>query len=136
MTKIVKTEIESVHGSKHRLIFFRSTDDAGGVHKYGPVITADEKLDPASLIDVVAKRVQQSLDEADRAKQEQQEAGELAAVLIGDKFDKAKSPAISKLLAESLTTTLVQAKDAPELAKLLKEIEDETKKPGGGKVTP
>jgi hypothetical protein len=133
MTTIVKTSIESVHGSKHRLLFYRCLDDQGTVHKYGPVITADPELDPASLLKQVARRVQESLDAAARRKTTEKEAGELAAVLIAGKFDKATSPELAKLLAESLTTTLVQAKDAPELAKLLKEVEDEAKKPGGVK---
>jgi hypothetical protein len=126
--KIVKTTIESIHGSKSRMIFYKCIDSDGKTHKYGPVITSDEKLDAESLLDSIAKRVQQSLDAAAEDAKAQKEAGELAVVLIGEKFDKAVSPELSKLLAESLATTLVSSKDQPELAKLLKEVEDEVKK--------
>ena len=54
-------EIDSIHGSKQRMIFYRITDDAGGVHQYGPVITIDPAFDPEAHKAVVAAKMAESL---------------------------------------------------------------------------
>lgn len=57
---IVATEIESIHGAKGqtRAVFFRCRDQNGDWHRYGPVITSDDRFDPEKYRDVVAKKVQ------------------------------------------------------------------------------
>lgn len=54
-------EIDSIHGSKQRMIFYRVTDDAGVVHQYGPVITIDPEFDPEAHKSVVLAKMQERL---------------------------------------------------------------------------
>lgn len=54
-------EIDSIHGDRQRMIFYRITDDAGGVHQYGPVITIDPEFDPEAHKSVVLAKMQESL---------------------------------------------------------------------------
>ena len=54
-------EIDSIHGSKQRMIFYRVTDDAGVVHQYGPVITIDPAFDHEAHKSVVLAKMQESL---------------------------------------------------------------------------
>ena len=54
-------EIDSTHGDRQRMIFYRITDDAGGVHQYGPVITIDPEFDPEAHKSVVLAKMQESL---------------------------------------------------------------------------
>ena len=54
-------EIDSIHGSKQRMIFYRVTDDVGGIHSYGPVITIDPEFDPEAHKSVVLAKMQESL---------------------------------------------------------------------------
>jgi hypothetical protein len=57
---IVTTEIESIHGDAHRMIFFRCQDHLGAWHNYGPVITSDinfaaEAFKPTAAAKVAAR---------------------------------------------------------------------------------
>lgn len=58
---IVATEIESVHGSTQRMIFYRCQDHLGAWHPYGPVITSDANFDAEAFKATVAVKVAESL---------------------------------------------------------------------------
>ena len=62
---IVATEIESVHGSDHRMIFFRCRDHLNVWHSYGPVITTDANFDAEAFKPTVAVKVAERLAEAE-----------------------------------------------------------------------
>ncbi len=58
-------EIDSIHGSEHRMVFYRVTDDTGVIHNYGPVITTDPSFDPEAHKAVVAEKMQEALAAAE-----------------------------------------------------------------------
>jgi hypothetical protein len=58
---IVVTEIESVHGSAQRMIFYRCQDQNGNWYPYGPVITTDANFDANAFKATVALKVAESL---------------------------------------------------------------------------
>ena len=62
---IVLTEIESVHGSTQRMIFYRCQDSQGTWHPYGPVITSDANFDAEAFKATVALKVAASLAQAE-----------------------------------------------------------------------
>jgi len=62
---IVTTEIESIHGSAHRMIFYRCQDHLGAWHSYGPVITSDTNFDADAFKPTVAVKVAAQLAEAE-----------------------------------------------------------------------
>jgi hypothetical protein len=60
---IVTTEIESIHGSAQRMIFYRCQDHLGEWHNYGPVITTDANFDADAHKSVVAAKIASMLAE-------------------------------------------------------------------------
>jgi hypothetical protein len=62
---IVTTEIESIHGEAHRMIFYRCQDHLGEWHNYGPVISGDPLFDAELHKPVVAEKVARMLAEAE-----------------------------------------------------------------------
>ena len=54
---IVATEIESIHGTTKRMIFYRCQDHLGAWHPYGPVITNDTGFDEVAFKTNVAVKV-------------------------------------------------------------------------------
>ena len=58
-------EIDSIHGSKQRMIFYRVTDDVGGIHSYGPVISSDPAFDAEAHKSVVAEKMAEMLAAAE-----------------------------------------------------------------------
>jgi len=58
---IVTTEIESIHGSAPRMIFYRCQDHLGEWHNYGPVISNDPQFDADAHKAIVAVKVAESL---------------------------------------------------------------------------
>ena len=62
---IVATEIESIHGDAHRMIFYRCQDHLGAWHSYGPVITSDAGFDAEAFKPTVATKVAERLAEAE-----------------------------------------------------------------------
>lgn len=58
---IVATEIESIHGSVHRMIFYRCQDHLGAWHSYGPIITSDVNFDAEAHKPIVAAKVAERL---------------------------------------------------------------------------
>jgi hypothetical protein len=60
---IVSTEIESIHGSTNRMIFYRCQDHLGAWHNYGPVITIDTNFDAEAFKPTVAAKVAARLAE-------------------------------------------------------------------------
>ncbi len=58
---IVATEVESIHGSNPRMIFYRCQDSQGAWHSYGPVITTDPAFDTEAFKVAVAARVAERL---------------------------------------------------------------------------
>lgn len=65
---IVLTEIESIHGSTNRMIFYRCQDDSGVWHNYGPVMTSDPAFDADAHKTIVAERVAFKLADAEFAR--------------------------------------------------------------------
>jgi len=65
---IVVTEVESVHGDAHRMIFYRCQDHLGAWHSYGPVITVDPAFDAEAYKPTVAVKVAERLAEEEAAK--------------------------------------------------------------------
>jgi hypothetical protein len=64
---IVATEIESIHGEAHRMIFYRCQDHLGTWHPYGPVISSDHLFDADAHKTVVAMKVSEALAEQESA---------------------------------------------------------------------
>jgi hypothetical protein len=62
---IVVTEIESIHGDAHRMIFYRCQDHLGAWHDYGPVITIDANFDAEAFKPTVAVKVAERLAETE-----------------------------------------------------------------------
>ena len=62
---IVVTEVESIHGDAHRMIFYRCQDHLGAWHSYGPVITVDPSFDAEAYKPTVAAKVAERLAEAE-----------------------------------------------------------------------
>ena len=62
---IAVTEIESIHGDTHRMIFYRCQDHLGTWHGYGPVITTDVNFDADAFKPTVAAKVAERLAEAE-----------------------------------------------------------------------
>ena len=60
---IVATEIESIHGSADRAIFYRCQDHFGTWHSYGPVITRDVNFDAEAFKPIAAAKVTERLAE-------------------------------------------------------------------------
>jgi len=58
-------EIDSIHGSEHRMVFYRVTDDTGAVHQYGPVISSDPAFDAEAHKSVVAEKMAEMLAAAE-----------------------------------------------------------------------
>lgn len=58
-------EIDSIHGSEHRMVFYRVQDDQGNWHNYGPVITSDPGFDAEAHKAVVLEKVTESLAQAE-----------------------------------------------------------------------
>lgn len=44
-----------------RRVYYRVTDDVGGVHNYGPVFTSDPAFDAEAFKSVVAAKIAESL---------------------------------------------------------------------------
>lgn len=59
------TEIESIHGDAHRMIFYRCQDHLGAWHSYGPVITTDTNFDADAFKATVAVKVAEALAESE-----------------------------------------------------------------------
>ena len=66
---IAVTEIESIHGDAHRMIFYRCQDHLGNWHSYGPVITVDKSFDAEAYRPTVASKVAQRLAESEANKE-------------------------------------------------------------------
>ena len=64
---IVATEIESIHGDAHRMIFYRCQDHLGTWHPYGPVISSDPLFDADAHKTLVAAKVALMLAEQEAA---------------------------------------------------------------------
>lgn len=62
---IVATEIESIHGTNPRMIFYRCQDHLGEWHPHGPVVTSDVAFDAAAFSPTVALKVAEQLAEAE-----------------------------------------------------------------------
>jgi hypothetical protein len=62
---IVVTEVESIHGDAHRMIFYRCQDHLGVWHSYGPVITTDVSFDAEAYKPTAAAKVAEWLAEAE-----------------------------------------------------------------------
>ena len=62
---IVVTEVESIHGDTHRMIFYRCQDHLGAWHGYGPVITVDPNFDAEAYKPTAAAKVAERLAEAE-----------------------------------------------------------------------
>jgi hypothetical protein len=62
---IVATEIESIHGSAQRMIFYRCQDHLGVWHSYGPIITTDAGFDADAFKPTVAEKVADRLAEVE-----------------------------------------------------------------------
>jgi hypothetical protein len=60
---IVTTEIDSIHGDAHRMIFYRCQDHVGAWHNYGPVITSDVNFDAEAFKPTAAAKVTARLAE-------------------------------------------------------------------------
>ena len=61
---MIATISDDIQGSP-RLVYYQVTDDFGGVHNYGPVITSDPAFDAEAHKTVVLDSVTASLAEAE-----------------------------------------------------------------------
>jgi hypothetical protein len=62
---IVATEVESIHGSERRFVYYRCQDSLGAWHRYGPVITHDQAWDAEAFKATVAVKVGEQLAAAE-----------------------------------------------------------------------
>ena len=58
-------EIESIHGSDQRMIYYRAQDAYGVWYPYGPVITTDPAFDAESFKATVSDKVSEMLAAAE-----------------------------------------------------------------------
>lgn len=58
---IETVEIESVHGSAKRLVFYKAQDHLGVWHQWGPVITSDPDWDEEAYKTIVAQKLEDKL---------------------------------------------------------------------------